>query len=105
MGNNPYIGAKVQKRFQGYGIFTGEVTKALHDAERGWLFHVVYTDGDSEDFDEDELHAVLIAPSVQVTSVMGMAHDERAADTRYNLRKRPRASYANGGRGKQPRRQ
>jgi hypothetical protein len=44
------IGTKVQKYFPGYGVFMGKVTR-FDDG----LYHIAYSDGDEEDFDEKDM--------------------------------------------------
>lgn len=58
------LGTKVQKHFAGYGTFVGEVG-CFEDG----LYHIVYSDGDAEDFDEDDMerHLYLVPSPTAVT--------------------------------------
>lgn len=51
-----YVGRKVKKEFQGYGIFTGTVRS--HDSSSGY-FRIEYEDGDSEELDLFEMSSLL----------------------------------------------
>ena len=57
----------------------------------------IYTDGDTEEYDEEELRTILVAPREQARAGMDMEIRERAVHSRYGhvLRKRAQpASYA-----------
>ena len=57
----------------------------------------IYTDGDTEEHDQEELRTILVAPREQARAGMDMEIRERAVHSRYGhvLRKRAQpASYA-----------
>ena len=61
---HPLVGSYVLRVFKS-GIFTGKVVGLIHAYGAGLLFRVIYSDGDIEDINEDEVleNRPLCAPS------------------------------------------
>lgn len=51
------IGLVIHKEFDGHGVFKGTVV-GVRMFDTGLAYHVLYTDGDEEDMDEEELMAL-----------------------------------------------
>ncbi|RHZ31894.1 hypothetical protein DYB31_004813 [Aphanomyces astaci] len=67
------LGRSVRKFFDGFGWYDGKVTSRWESLDYGEQFHVVYTDGDSEDLTLD-----MLSPLLQPTSPIRLATEPSA---------------------------
>ena len=70
-GEDRWIGRKVKKHFEGFGIFNGIIDAADEDEDVNGhrIFHITYVDGDDEWVAVDELVTILQRPDEDSATV------------------------------------